>query len=300
MNLLQLKYLREAVICGSVTLAARRLHITQPAVSKQLGLLAEELDCELWNRRRGKLRLTESGRVIFQRAELILEQLHLLEKELADLNAENEITGSLTVGCGPLLSRSLLPQLSVDFIRQYPKVHLSIYESDSIQLPGLLADGSIDIGLGAGNLKTDSKIKFTALLKDSYLVIHSAELVIPGSVFPTARLGDYPFINYMPGSTVLASVDKRLKLKKLNSILYARNTETVIEFVRRNAGIAFMPSYMFKLLRPEGIIAKCLDKPVYQNIGIYCLAENNNNPVYEIFTAKVRDAFRKLSQDAVV
>ena len=65
MNLLQLKYFREAVICGSVTRAARRLHVTQPAVSKQLSLLAEEFNCELWNKHKRNLRLTEAGRIVF-------------------------------------------------------------------------------------------------------------------------------------------------------------------------------------------------------------------------------------------
>lgn len=295
MTLLQLRYFREVVIYGSVTKAAKRLNVTQPAVSKQLSLLAQELNCELWKKRKQRLRLTESGRVIFHRAELMLEQIRLIKKEVLDLNAADEITGSITVGCGPLLSRSLLPELSVDFIRQYPKVNLSIYESDSILLPGLLEDGTIDIGLGAGNLSKNSKIKFTPLMKDEYLIIHSSKLVLPGNVFPVEQLYNYPFINYMPGTTVLASLVKRLKLKKLNSILHARNTETVLEFVKRNAGIAFMPSYLFKILKPEGIVAKKIDKPVYQNIGIYYLPDKNNKPVYNIFTKKVREAFEKLS-----
>ena len=214
MNLLQLKYFREVVVSGSVTLAAHRLHITQPAVSQQLSLLAKELDCELWIKRKHKLRLTEAGRVVFQYAELMLEQVYLMKKEINNLNAAEEITGSITVGCGPLLARSLLPQLSVDFIRQYPKVNLSIYESDSLLLPSLLEDGSIDIGLGAGNLGKNSKIKFNTLCKDEYLIIHSSKLVIPGDIFPLAHLNNYPFIDYMSGSTVLASLNKRLKLKE--------------------------------------------------------------------------------------
>jgi DNA-binding transcriptional LysR family regulator len=296
MNLLQIKYFREVVVCGSVTQAARRLHISQPAVSKQISLLAKELDCELWTKRKHKLRLTEAGRVVFQRAELMLEQVSLMKKDISNLNAAEEITGSITVGCGSLLARALLPQLSVDFISQYPKVNLSIYESDSVLLPGLLEDGSIDIGLGAGNLSKNSKIKFTPLLKDEYLIIHSSKLVIPGDVFPVAHLSNYPFINYMFGSTVLASLDKRLKLKKLNSILHARNTETVIEFVKRNAGIAFMPSYLLKILQPEGIVAKHTDRPVYQNIGIYYLTGKKKNPAYKVFETKFREVFEKIIQ----
>lgn len=295
MTLLQLKYFREVVIYGSVTKAAKRLNVTQPAVSKQLSLLAKELNCKLWNKRKQKLRLTEAGRVVFHRAELMLEQISLIKKDVLDLNTAGEITGSITVGCGPLLSRSLLPELSVYFIRQYPKVNFSIYESDSILLPGLLEDGTIDIGLGAGNLSKNSKIKFTPLLKDEYLIIHSSKLILPGNIFPVEQLCKYPFINYISGSTVLASLVKRLKLKELNSILYARNTETVLEFVKRNAGIAFMPSYLFKILKPEGIIAKSIDKPVYQNIGIYYLPGKTNKPVYKIFTKKVREAFEKIS-----
>lgn len=294
MTLLQLKYFREVVICGSVTKAAQQLNVTQPAVSKQLSFLAKELNCKLWNKRKQRLRLTEAGRIIFRRVELMLEQNSLIKKEVCDLNLANEISGSITIGCGPLLSRSLLPDLSVNFIRQYPKVNVSIYESDSILLPGLLEDGSIDIGLGAGNLSKNSKIRFTSLLKDEYLVIHSSKLILPGNIFPITQLCNYPFINYTAGATVLASPEKRLKLKELNSILYARNSETVIEFVKRNAGIAFMPSYLFKIMKPEGITAKKLNKPIYQNIGIYYLAGENKNPVYEIFKKQVKVAFGKL------
>jgi DNA-binding transcriptional LysR family regulator len=295
MNLTQIKYFRETVICGSVTSAAHRLGVSQPAVSKQLTSLARELNCKLWIKHNRKLRLTESGRILFQRSELILEQLRLLKNDITQINSANEISGSITVGCGPLLSRALMPDLSIEFIRKYPKVNLSIYESDSVLLAGLLTEGTIDIGLGAGNLnKKNKEIKFTSLLKDEYLVIHSSELIIPGEIFPLDEFYRHPFINYIPGSTIMASLGEKLKLKKLNSIFHVRNTETVIEFVKRNAGIAFMPSYLYKLLRPEGVITKHLKKPIFQNIGIYHYAKIKNKPVYKAFETRVKKAFNAL------
>ena len=294
MNLLQFKYFREVVVCGSVTQAARQLHVTQPAVSKQLCLLAKELNCDLWIKRKNKLRLTEAGRIIFQHAELILEQIRLTQKEVDALRSLNELTGTITVGCGPLLSRTLLPGLSVDFINSYPGVSLSVYETDSALLPSLLEDGSIDLGLGAGDLIENSKIKFSALLKDEYLIIHSSKLIIPGDVLPVSQLGNYPFIDNMSGSKMSLLLKKRLKLKELDHVLYARNSETVIEFVKRGAGIAFIPSYLFKALQPKGVIAKHIDKPVYQNIGIYYLPDKDKKQIYKIFEEKVRQAFKNL------
>ena len=295
MNLTQIKYFRETVICGSVTNAARRLGVSQPAVSKQLASLAHGLHCKLWIKHNRKLRLTESGRILFQRSELILEQLRLLKEDITQIHAANEISGSIIVGCGPLLSRALMPDLSIEFIKEYPKVDLSIYESDSVLLPGLLTEGTIDIGLGAGDLsKTNKGINFTSFLKDEYLVIHSSELIIPGGIFPLAEFYKHPFINYVPGSTIMASLGKKLGLKKLNSIFHVRNTETVIEFVKRNAGIAFIPSYLYKILQPEGITAKSLEAPIFQNIGIYHRAKIKNKPVYKAFETKVKKAFSAL------
>ncbi len=72
MNFIQLEYFRRVVESGSVTQASKALFITQPAVSKQIRLLEEELGCELFIRRANHLVLTREGDFLYAvRDELI-------------------------------------------------------------------------------------------------------------------------------------------------------------------------------------------------------------------------------------
>jgi DNA-binding transcriptional LysR family regulator len=294
MNLVQIKYFREVVICGSVTEAAKRLAVTQPAVSKQMRLLEQEFECEVFVKRGRKMRLTEAGRIIFNRAELLLEQYDLLKKDIADFNSSGQLKGKITIGCGPLLSRSVMPDFTVDFMRRYPDISLSIYETDSAVLPELLVDGMIDIGLGAGNFAKSEDIRFQRLFCGDYVIIHSSRIVIPGELFPIEQIANYSLINHMPGSIVYSFAMKKLKLKHEQTVLYARNTETIIEFVKRGVGIAFVPLYLIKIIKPEGILWKRLTVPARQDVGIYYMPENIGSQVQKIFCAAVKDWFNKL------
>ena len=75
---------------GSFTLAARSLGCTQPAVSQNIAQLESETGCALFERGRGSVSLTPSGRVFFSYAKRILSLYESMTRELADLRQENE------------------------------------------------------------------------------------------------------------------------------------------------------------------------------------------------------------------
>lgn len=75
MNFIQLEYFRRVVESGSVTQASKALFITQPAVSKQIRLLEEELGCELFIRRANHLVLTREGDFLYEHAKNIVTRI---------------------------------------------------------------------------------------------------------------------------------------------------------------------------------------------------------------------------------
>lgn len=104
----------------NITNAARTLHITQPTLSRQMALLEEEVGAKLFIRDSRPISLTDEGLLLCRRAEEILE---LLEKTQAEIRIhEEQIEGTISVGCGEIASVKLLTEMMAEFSRKYPRV----------------------------------------------------------------------------------------------------------------------------------------------------------------------------------
>lgn len=147
MKLQQLRYLREVVKQGlNVSEAAEALYTSQPGISKQIRLLEEELGVQILVRN-GKrvVDLTEPGRIIVDIADRMLkdaESLRAVGKEFG-----KEDTGTLTLATTPTQARYGLPPTIQRFVRQHPRVHLSLREGSPEQIVERVTEGVADLGI---------------------------------------------------------------------------------------------------------------------------------------------------------
>ncbi|TBU84407.1 LysR family transcriptional regulator [Phytopseudomonas dryadis] len=114
---------------GSFSEAAMRLHLTQPAVSKRIASLEQQLRVRLFDRLGREVSLTEAGRALLPRAYQILNVLEDTRRALTNLNGE--ITGRLTLATSHHIGLHRLPPLLRAFTRAYPQVALDIQFLDS-------------------------------------------------------------------------------------------------------------------------------------------------------------------------
>ncbi|TRX75726.1 LysR family transcriptional regulator [Pseudomonas mangiferae] len=114
---------------GSFSSAAERLHLTQPAVSKRIAALEQQLDVRLFDRLGREIGLTESGRALLPRAYQILNVLDDTRRALTNLSGD--VSGRLTLATSHHIGLHRLPPLLRAFTRAYPKVALDIRFLDS-------------------------------------------------------------------------------------------------------------------------------------------------------------------------
>lgn len=129
----------------NITSAAKALHITQPTLSRQMALLEDEIGAKLFLRESRPLALTDEGLLLRRRAEEILELVEKTEAEVS--RREEQVEGTVSIGCGELASVKLLTELIADFSRQYPRVGFDIYTANADQIKRRMDDGLTDIGL---------------------------------------------------------------------------------------------------------------------------------------------------------
>lgn len=114
---------------GSFSLAAERLHLTQPAVSKRIAALEMQLDVRLFDRLGREISLTEAGRALLPRAYQILNVLDDTRRALTNLNGD--IGGRLSLATSHHIGLHRLPPLLRAFTRAHPQVSLDIRFLDS-------------------------------------------------------------------------------------------------------------------------------------------------------------------------
>lgn len=142
MNLRQLEYFVAIAESGTISSAAKKLGISQPPLSSQLRLLEEEVGVLLVERGPRRLRLTEAGKLLYQKAGTILALAGSAVKELRDL--ESGAKGVLRLGtissCGAVLLEKLVPR----FCRQFPRATFEICEGNTYELLERLESGVIE------------------------------------------------------------------------------------------------------------------------------------------------------------
>ena len=114
---------------GSFSGAGECLHLTQPAISKRIAGLEQQLDVRLFDRLGREVTLTEAGRALLPRAYQILNVLDDTRRALRNLTGE--VTGRLTLATSHHIGLHRLPPLLRAFTRQHPEVALDIQFLDS-------------------------------------------------------------------------------------------------------------------------------------------------------------------------
>ncbi|WP_319481453.1 hydrogen peroxide-inducible genes activator [uncultured Draconibacterium sp.] len=145
MNIVQLEYLKEIYVCGSFSVAAERLGVTQPALSMQIQKLEEELEFKLIDRTKRPFQFTDEGKVFYEKSLEILKQIEALKQ--ISVNISEEVRGNLKVGIIPTLAPYLVPLFIQQLAKDYPALQLEIYELKTEDIISEIKMGDIDCGV---------------------------------------------------------------------------------------------------------------------------------------------------------
>jgi DNA-binding transcriptional LysR family regulator len=169
LDLKALHYFTEVVNAGGFAKACHSVFVTQPALSKAIRLLEEELDMVLLERgkRGSQIRLTEAGEVVYRHALMLMEGRQLMMTELDSLR--NLSGGSLKLGLAPLGSAELFAPVIAQFRQQYPRVGLQLLVRGGLEQTVALHKG--DIELATGIIDFDDEFDGIRIRNESMVVV---------------------------------------------------------------------------------------------------------------------------------
>ena len=192
----------------SVSVAAERLNITQPAVSRSLRELEEILGAQLFDRVGRGIRLNEAGRVFQGHAAASMTELMRGHDRLAK---KGGATVRLSVGTLPTAATDLLPRAALQFRKEAPNVRLHILTGPNWLLFNQLREGALDLVVGRmpeGDVSTG--VTFQQLYTEDVVLVCRPDHAILLAQKPETEIGGFPLVLPPRGAVISGTVERYL------------------------------------------------------------------------------------------
>ncbi|TFW09592.1 LysR family transcriptional regulator [Oxalobacteraceae bacterium OM1] len=226
---------------NSLTRGAERSHLSLPAASTRIKNLEENVGTKLLLRTSQGVTLTVPGQAFLHHARLVLQQLEYLRSELQDY--AKGMKGRVRVFANTTAITEFLPQLLPDFLAAHPDVSVDLRERLSHDIVRAVSEGKADIGIVAGNVRTEG-LEVLPYREDRLVLATSQEhpLARAGTVWFEETL-DYEHVGLHETSAIHAFVTNAAETaaKPLKIRIQVGNFEAVCRMVEAGVGIGILP-----------------------------------------------------------
>ncbi len=243
-ELMELRHLRyfEAVARHShVTRAAAELHIAQPALSKQISQLEQELGVALFDRVGRNVRLTEAGEALLPHARAAMTQVEAARAEMAERIGLRR--GRASIGTPPTVGTQLLPTVLAAFNKRYPGIELRLHEAGVQTLLDLLETGLTDVAVVTLPVEDEHLTVVPLFTEEMVIAVWKDHPLANRTTVQISDLKDEPW--------VLSPENYELREATLNAcqaagfaprvVLDGGETDTLLRFVVAGIGVALVP-----------------------------------------------------------
>ncbi|MCR5416907.1 MAG: LysR family transcriptional regulator [Pseudobutyrivibrio sp.] len=240
MELKQMEYFKTIVDCGSISEAARILHMSQPPLSMSMKKLEAELDATLFVRGNKHINLTEAGAIFYQRICGILQLTDNTISEVTRASMGKTIALGLTPSTIPFVS-DMLAKFALD----NPDLHFDIYDGSTFEMEHLLDTKTIDAAFlrspfAPGNLITREIKKEPMMAAIPSALLDSSSKIKNGRPISVKELGKFPLSIYRRYQSTLTSLFSKENLIP-NYFSICDDTRTTLLWTRNNQAVSVVP-----------------------------------------------------------
>lgn len=271
MDIRQLLYFTTIAEEGSISAAAKKLHLSQPLLSYQMKLLEEELHLPLIERSARGIALTEAGRVLYKRAQGILELSELTRKEM--LAMASGFTGTLHIGTVSSSGASLLGWRIPAFHQKYPQIGFAIHEGNTFELMEMLESGLIELAIVRTPFHND-QLNCLYLSPEPMIAAGAASFfpagMPSGQPISLELLGHAPVILYRRFEKILLSLCEQKGITP-QVFCIADDARTTLMWAEAGLGVAVVPQSAYRIMPHHNMVyGELSEEDLHTRIAAVC------------------------------
>ncbi len=273
---------------GSVTLAAERMHLTQPAVTRLIRTLEEEVGFSMFERAHGKIVPTAEGELFYREAERILNGIESAVRFAQSVKSMSTV--NLRIAAMPQLAYSLLPDALALFQKDYPDVRYSIDLRQRRELEQWLVTKDIDIGLSILPIRQPT-VDFLPLAKmRPVAVLGVGHTLCEKEVLTLEDLSNEKLITLSEESYLRQFVENAFRLRGLPFDPHGQTSSSTITcmLASKHLGVGISDPMSAVNINRFGIEIRSLEPAMEMNYGVIFPKENGLSPAAEQLVEKLK------------
>ncbi|WP_409299739.1 LysR family transcriptional regulator [Peribacillus sp. SCS-155] len=253
MELRQLRYFIEAAEQKNITKAAQNLHISQPALSKMLKSLEEELGMPLVQRSIKSSEITDAGEIVAEYSKKILGLVDEMKTTLNDMT--DLLRGEINIGLPPIIGSLFFPKIMAVFHRDYPNIKINITEYGAARVVRSVEQGEFELGVAVLPLE-ESEFNIYPIVKEEL------RLVVPGQHQLSGRkevhlkeLSQEEFIFYSEEFALYDIIREKCIAEGFEPKILFKSSQWdfMTEMVAANLGITILPESICNRLEEKNV-----------------------------------------------
>jgi len=262
-----LQALHSVIETGTVTAAAQKMGISQPAISNLLAQLQDQTKLKLFERERGRLVPTPEAKILYREIDTVVRGLN--QVDLAVSNLQNQRVGTLQVVCTHAVSFGFMTKAVSDFVKEHPNIDVSFQTRYSQNIQQWVASGLAEIGISELPILDDSldwrEMRFLcqlAIPEDSPLA--DLEVVTPEDLdnVPFIVMGEDNMINSRTKELFLKS-NSRLRVKCQSHLF-----RSLLEFVKSGMGVSLIDPFTLAHDDGKGYVVRPFQPNIYLDLAL--------------------------------
>ncbi len=293
MGIRQLRTLVEIADGGSFAAAARRLYLTQSAVSMQMKALEDEVRTTLFDRASRPPVLNSAGWRLVEEARGIIDRYDALRGAAA--GPLGDIVGSVRLGVVPSVASRLLPHILLKLRHAHPGLKIQMRSGLSRELIFKVDQRSLDLAVVTEPDRLAANLTFDPIFKEEFKLVVHRDL----AVVPVDRMFDaFSFARFTPTTGIGRIVDGYLRRRQItvNDDMEFDTIEAIVSITHMKLGIAIVPEYSIPQALADDILALPLDPPLTRRVGMVAPRGMSDAPT----VGAVIDAFKAIQNRSQV
>ncbi|WP_054024592.1 LysR family transcriptional regulator [Bacillus sp. FJAT-28004] len=252
MDLKHLNYFVAVAEAGSFTQAARKLHVTQPSLSKMVRLLEEDLGVQLLDRSAKQIELTDAGVSILRSAKHIIQSFEDMSSELEEVVTLKK--GTLRLGIPPMVGSYFLPSIIEKFLTHYPQIRLQMIEQGGKSLEQDILNGELDFSMVILPVKDVERYHVLPCINENLrLVVHAEHKLAAQNTIEMIQLESEPFIMFRQDFTIHHLIKEHCVAAGFEPkiVFESSQWDFMTEMIAAKYGVTLLPEGICRQLDPK-------------------------------------------------
>jgi DNA-binding transcriptional LysR family regulator len=296
LNLRQLQTFVTVARLGSFTRAARLLHLSQPALTKQVRQLEETLGVRLFDRNTRTVEMTRIGGELAPVINQLLQEIEAVVVNTKELAAQSR--GVIRIASLPSISSTILPTAIARFKGLYPGISVVLKDVIAQRLVAMVKAEEVDFGIGSMNA-VDPEVRFSLLLTDRMIAVFPPGFALERKKSLGLRdLIGLPLVVMDPDSSVRKLVDQAFESigELVRPAFEATYMSTAAGMVKAGLGVTILPSSAFEMVESTGLRSRPIKSPfLTRKIGVIQKNGRSLSPAAESFLKTLKSICKEVS-----